>query len=151
MADEETKGGDVKVTDHRRFDEKGDVMPEVEREPESVSEGGPEVTSKAAEEPKGAQGDGAPHPIDFPTFLLSLATSAQVHLGAIPNPTTGEEERNLPLAKETIDLIAMLKEKTKGNLADDEGRLLDHLLYDLRMMYVDLSQQSEKSKQGETS
>lgn len=85
-------------------------------------------------------------PIDFPTFILSLATSAQVHLGAVPNPTTGKDERNLGLAKETIDLLAILKDKTRGNLTDEEERLFEHVLYDLRMMYVERnSEKGEKS------
>ena len=76
-------------------------------------------------------------PIDFSTFVLSLATSVQVHLGAIPNPTSGRSEQNLQLARETIDLLSILKEKTKGNLTTDEERLFEHVLYDLRMMYVE--------------
>lgn len=75
--------------------------------------------------------------IDFPTFILSLATSAQVHLGAIPNPVTNKADANLPLAKETIDLLAILKDKTKGNLTQEEDRLFEHVLYDLRMMYLE--------------
>jgi Domain of unknown function (DUF1844) len=94
----------------------------------------------APEEPK--SGEALP-PIDFPTFILSLATSAQVHLGAIPNPATGKEERNLSIAKETIDLLGMLQEKTKGNLTPDEERLFDHVLYDLRMMYVERNKGNE--------
>jgi hypothetical protein len=85
------------------------------------------------------EGRGSLPPIDFPTFVLSLATSAQVHLGAVPNPTTGKEERNLGMAKETIDLLAILKDKTKGNLTDEEERLFEHVLYDLRMMYIEQS------------
>lgn len=77
--------------------------------------------------------------IDFSTFILSLATSAQVHLGAIPNPATGKQEKDLALAKQTIDILGVLEEKTKGNLAEQEGRLLQHLLFDLRMMYVEES------------
>ena len=70
---------------------------------------------------------------------LSLATSAQVHLGAIPHPTTGKPEPDLALAKQTIDILGIIEEKTKGNLTEAEGRLLEHVLFDLRMMYVELS------------
>ena len=84
-------------------------------------------------------------PIDFATFILSMATSAQIHMGAIANPQTGKQEVNLRVAKETIDLLEILKVKTEGNLTKDEERLFEHLLYGLRMMYV------ERSKTGETS
>lgn len=81
--------------------------------------------------------------IDFSTFILSLATSAQVHLGAIPNPATGKQEKDLALAKQTIDILGILEEKTKGNLSEQEGRLLQHLLFDLRMMYVEQNKKRE--------
>ena len=75
--------------------------------------------------------------INLVTFVLSLSSSAMFHIGEIPNPETGETKKNLPLAKQSIDIIEMLKEKTKGNLDSDEEKLLDHILYDLRMKYVD--------------
>ena len=62
-----------------------------------------------------------------------------MHLGILPNPSTGKEEPQLSLAKETIDLLGILREKTKGNLTADEERLFDHVLYDLRMIYVEQS------------
>lgn len=77
--------------------------------------------------------------IDFATFVLSLSHSALMHLGEAPNPETGKLEKSLSLARQTIDLIAMLEEKTKGNLTGDEERLLGQILYDLRMRYVELS------------
>ncbi len=77
--------------------------------------------------------------IDFTTFVLSLVSSAQVHLGLIPNPVTQKSESNLEAARQTIDIIAVLKDKTKGNLTNDEGRLLEYVLYDLRMKFVELS------------
>jgi hypothetical protein len=76
-------------------------------------------------------------PIDFYTFVLSLASSAFVHLGDAPNPETGEPgPASLPLAKQTIDILAMLSEKTKGNLTDEEARFLENLLTDLRFRFV---------------
>ncbi len=77
--------------------------------------------------------------IDFATFVLSLSHSALMHLGEAPNPETGKVEKSLAMARQTIDLIAMLEEKTKGNLSGDEERLLGQILYDLRMRYVELS------------
>ena len=77
--------------------------------------------------------------VDFTTFILSLSHSALMHLGEAPNPETGGVAQNLPLARQTIDLIAMLEEKTKGNLSGEEERMLGHILYDLRMRYVELT------------
>jgi Domain of unknown function (DUF1844) len=74
--------------------------------------------------------------MDFAMFILSLNHSALVHLGEAPNPETGAVEKHLPLARQTIDLIAMLEEKTKGNLTGDEERLVGQILFDLRMRFV---------------
>ena len=75
--------------------------------------------------------------IDFATFILSMGSSALAHLGEVPVDEGGDVERNLPLAKQTIDLLALLQEKTKGNLDEAEDNLLKALLYDLRIKYVD--------------
>ena len=75
--------------------------------------------------------------IDFATFVLSLNHSALLHLGEAPDMESGKREKNLPLARQTIDLISMIEEKTKGNLTGDEERLVAHILYDLRMRYVE--------------
>jgi hypothetical protein len=77
--------------------------------------------------------------IDFPTFLLSLSHSALVHLGDAPSPVDGKREVSLPLARQTIDLLALLQEKTKGNLSGEEERILDQALYDLRMRFVEVA------------
>ncbi len=75
--------------------------------------------------------------IDFYTFVLSLGSSAFVHLGDTPHPETGEPVTpNLPIAKQTIDILAMLAEKTKGNLTPEEERFLENLLTDLRFRFV---------------
>ena len=74
--------------------------------------------------------------ITFPSFIFSLSSTAFVSLGAVPNPETGKMEKNLPLAKQTIDLLGLLREKTRNNLTPEEDNLFDHLLYDLRMAYV---------------
>jgi hypothetical protein len=74
--------------------------------------------------------------INFSTFLLSLSTSALVSLGELPDPLRNEKSINLALAKQTIHIIEMLQDKTKGNLNDEEKRLVDGMLYDLRMKYV---------------
>ncbi len=78
-----------------------------------------------------------PGPIDFYTFVLSLASSAFVHLGDAPHPETGEPVKpDLPLAQQTIDILAMLREKTKGNLTPEEARFMENLLTDLRFRFV---------------
>jgi hypothetical protein len=82
--------------------------------------------------------------LDFATFVLSLSHSALMHMGEAPHPESSKLERNLPLAKQTIDLIGMIEEKTKGNLSGEEERLLGQVLYDLRMRYVELSKQDKK-------
>lgn len=92
-------------------------------------------------DPKPAAPNEALPGVDFATFVLSLSHSALVHLGEAPNPETGGVEKNLPLARQTIDLIAMLEDKTKGNLTGDEERLIGQILFDLRMRYVELSKQ----------
>jgi hypothetical protein len=79
-------------------------------------------------------------PIDFYTFVLSLGSSAFVHLGDAPHPETGAPGApDLFLAKQTIDILAMLREKTKGNLTPEEERFLDSLLTDLRIRFVERS------------
>ncbi|HVI75568.1 MAG TPA: DUF1844 domain-containing protein [Anaeromyxobacteraceae bacterium] len=80
--------------------------------------------------------DKKPAPIDFYTFCLSLGSSAFVHMGDAPHPETGEAQPNLILAQQTIDILGMLQEKTKGNLSDEEARFLDNLLVDLRLRFV---------------
>jgi hypothetical protein len=74
-------------------------------------------------------------PLDFTTFILSLSTSVLVSLGEIPGPD-GEAGLDLPLARQTIDIIGMLRDKTRGNLSGEEERLLEQVLLDLRMKFV---------------
>ncbi len=74
--------------------------------------------------------------INFSTFVISMNASALVHLGVVDDPVSGQKTKNLPMAKQTIDILAMLEEKTKGNLATDEENMLKSILYDLRIMYV---------------
>jgi hypothetical protein len=114
------------IKDRRRFDDTGNERPEVEdRTPPP--------------EPGPAEAGGGPLPtIDFATFVLSLSTSAMVHLGEAPAPD-GSSAKNLELARQTIDILGMLEDKTKGNLSDDEAKLLQQLLCDLRLRYVALT------------
>jgi hypothetical protein len=76
--------------------------------------------------------------IDFSTFVLSLSHSALVHLGDAPDPE-GKRSVNPPLARQTIDLLSLLSEKTRGNLTGPEERILGQALYDLRLRYVEVT------------
>lgn len=135
MADEQEKG--FKVVDKRSFDTDGS-------EKESSAQAGAKTQGQAAprpEEPERATDEaaagGIPIPeIDFVTFILSIYHSAGCHLGLSPNPETRTCEENLPLAKETIDILGMLQEKTQGNLTGEEERILSEILFNLRMAYV---------------
>jgi hypothetical protein len=81
--------------------------------------------------------------MDFSTFVLSLNASALIHLGDIPDPQSKERTVNLPAAKHTIEILEIIKGKTKGNLDREEEKLLDDVLFNLRMKYVK-DVQSEK-------
>ena len=74
--------------------------------------------------------------VTFSTFILSLASSALVHLGEVPSPDTGATEANLPLAKHSIDVLEMLRAKTENGLEEQEQKLLESILYELRMKFV---------------
>lgn len=130
------------VKDRRRFTSEGAAREGEEvkkdekvQEPKAAEkQAGPKPEAKEAK--AGAQ-SAAPFPeVTFSTFLLSLMSSTLVHLGEVPDPASGKTEKNLPLAKQTIDIIAMLKNKTTGNLSEDEQGMVDHVLYDLRMRFV---------------
>jgi hypothetical protein len=77
--------------------------------------------------------------VDFSTFVLSLGTSALYHLGVVAHPETGRklEAPELALARNTIDTLEMLEEKTRGNLEQQERELVESLLYELRMRFVE--------------
>lgn len=74
--------------------------------------------------------------VNFSTFIFSLSSSALLHFGEIPDPSSGTKKKNLPMAKHTIDILSMLQEKTSGNLTPDEEQLFKNILYDLKMRYV---------------
>ena len=76
-------------------------------------------------------------PIDFSTHVLSLASSAMVALGKMPSPSGETIATDLQAAKYLIDVLGVLEIKTKGNLDESESKLLQSLLYDLRVAYVD--------------
>ncbi len=124
----------IKVTDRRiNFEEN-----QGESEPGQESEARKIERKRAAEEYKkaSAEKNNTFPRMDFSTFVLSLSSSALTHLGEVPDPGTGQTQENLPMAKQTIDLLAMLEEKTRGNLTPEEARLLKDFLFEVRMKYV---------------
>jgi hypothetical protein len=106
--------------------------------PQSGGQGASESEAVRAKKAYLKDEEGAQLPkIDFSTFVISLNSSALVQLGILDDPTTGEKgQKNLLLAKQTIDVLGMMEEKTKGNLNADEANMLKSILYDLRILYV---------------
>ena len=83
--------------------------------------------------------------LDFNALVLSLGSSVIVHLGEAPDPASGQkrEKPELEMAQQSIDLLAMLQEKTRGNLTTEEARFLENMLFDLRMLYLQVSQRQK--------
>jgi Domain of unknown function (DUF1844) len=80
--------------------------------------------------------------ISFAAFLMSLSTEALVHLGEMADPSSGQEQRDLAMAQQLIDILGMLRDKTRGNLDHEEQALLDAILFDLRMKYVEIARRN---------
>ena len=135
MPEENEGKKDFVVKDRRIFAEENQ-----DAEEESASaQDEKEAETKAANQEEAAETQEPPPPLpemNFATFVASLNASALLQLGAIEDPTSGTTNKNLPMAKQTIDILSMLQEKTVGNLSEEEGNLLKNVLYDLRMMYV---------------
>ena len=90
-----------------------------------------------------------PFTLSFAAFVLSLAHTAAVHFGDIPDPATGRpSEANLPAAQQLIDILSLLEEKTRGNLTAEERQLLDQLLYELRLRYLEASKADTSGPSG---
>jgi len=111
---------DYKVTDRRGFNPDGSSR---------------EAGSAPEQPPERDPGEALPE-VDFPSFVLSMASGALVHLQGL-DEEGHKAEPNLALARQAIDILAMLQQKTRGNLTGEEERLLDHVLYDLRMQFVE--------------
>lgn len=114
--------------------------------PEPPDPKGSASENSSAETPNQSDSEQAPQalpPMDFATFVMSLGSSAMVNLGRVP-PPEGEQPRiDLSAAKQIIDILGILEEKTRGNLDDSETKLLTSLLYDLRVHYVDAQKNTE--------
>ena len=97
--------------------------------------GQPSAKAGKPEEPPADAEEGLPH-ARFDLFVSGLAMEALIAMGDMPHPATRKQATNLPQAKYLIDLLGVLEEKTKGNLAVEEGKLLKDALYQLRMRYL---------------
>lgn len=130
--DEEKKGFVVK--DKRIFGEGGqnrpEDAPEFEKKEEAAKDSQrPEAEVKGEEQQQSFE-------VNFSNFVISLSTSALFYFGDFPNPETNKAEKNLPAARQLIDTLSMLKNKTEGNLDDNEKNLIEGVLYELQMRYV---------------
>ena len=123
---------DFVVKDKRRL-AGSEAASEAPQTPEQAPEKAPE---KGPAPDAGGASDTRLPKIDFATFIFSLNSAVLVHLGIVEDPAAGTVTKNLPLAKQTIDLLGMLEEKTRGNLDPDEKNMLKNILYDLRIRYV---------------
>ena len=139
MPEEKEEKKDFVVKDRRIFAEENlDKEEKSEKEAPAAEEKKAAETEEADKKPDAeAQEPPLQFPeINFATFIASLNASALLQLGAIEDPTTGTKNKNLPMAKQTIDILSMMQEKTAGNLTQEEENLLKNILYDLRLMYV---------------
>src|SRR5690242_20254580 len=127
MEDDKEERRSFQVKDRRRFSETGETRADADTEPPGASVPPPPAEHSRADEP-----------VNFSTFVLGLSTQALLHLGEISDPTSNATQRDLGAAKHVIDILAILREKTRSNLDPDEEALLDSMLYDLRMRYVEL-------------
>jgi hypothetical protein len=126
---------DFIIKDKRIFAE-GDEDQPIKEETEKPLDDATSEESESAKAQEEERTDYQLPEINFATFIFSLNHSVLVHLGVMDDPSTGEKVKNLPLAKQTIDILGMLEEKTKGNLVEDEEKMLKNILYDLRMIYI---------------
>lgn len=140
---EEEKG--FVIRDKRSFDQKGDLKEEPKggREEKKEEKAQKEAETKTEEREQKAESKGPskeerpPLPeVNFSSLIFSLSSSALLHFGEIEDPATGQKKKDLPLAKHTIDTISMLREKTQGNLTEEERKFIDNILTDLRWRYV---------------
>ena len=155
--DNENEVSRLKVTDRRQFTSEGEARQEAESsEAETPREKSSPQQTEEMKSPDIAEQDSqeseqdlqeseqdSQESINFSSFLLSIATTGMVHLGEIPEPTTGQAQENLEAARQMIDIVGILKEKTEGNLSSEESQLLENLLYELRMKFLSKSKAVE--------
>ncbi len=126
---------DFVIKDKRIFAEGNEDRPTKEEEKKPLDDATSEESESAEAQEQEAEDYQFPE-INFATFIFSLNHSVLVHLGVMDDPSTGKKVKNLPIAKQTIDILGMIEEKTKGNLEEDEEKMLKNILYDLRMIYI---------------
>ncbi|MEA3358348.1 MAG: DUF1844 domain-containing protein [Thermodesulfobacteriota bacterium] len=134
---EEVEGNGFVIKDKRAFDSRGDSK--IEAEDAVKDEVKEEVKEKVKEEVKKEEMTGPLPEVNFSSFILSLSSSVLLHLGEIADPISGEKRKNMDLAKQSIDIISMLQDKTKGNISQDEEKLIEQMLFDLRMRFFEAS------------
>ena len=147
MAGEESSSSGFKVVDRRPFAPDGsrkEDIPAEEKEVEAAPEGDRSTLREPQSEPRGQYDDASP---GFETLVSYLSTTAMFQLGLIPGPSGERIPADMPNAKRTVDLLEILQEKTQGNLTGNESRLLEDVLYELRMTFVEIQKrQARKSK-----
>jgi hypothetical protein len=143
MASEEKDKG-FTVQDRRRFSAEGEAK--AEGPEESPAQAATSAPKAAAAEPRRSAEPGpfAEPEVTFTTFMVGLSTQALAALGEISDPVSGARSKDLQAAQQLIDIIGMLREKTRGNLDPDEDGLIEAILFDLRMKYVELARQSAR-------
>ncbi len=134
MDDKKKEKGFV-IKDKRIFDESGEARPEDLKKEETAGDNKSEKKSLEKDDQAGTREEYFPE-VTFSSFVLSLSTTVMYHLGDFPDPATNKAEKNLAAAKQTIDMLNMIKIKTAGNLDIDEKDLLEGILYELMMRYV---------------
>jgi hypothetical protein len=134
MNDRKEEKGFV-IKDKRIFDESGEARGEDLKKEAATGDEKSEKTSPEKDSQANAQEEYFPD-VTFSNFVLSLSTTVMYHLGDFPDPTTKKANRNLAAAKQTIDMLTMIKDKTVGNLETDEKQLLEGILYELMIRYV---------------
>jgi len=135
MPDEKGEEKGFVIKDKRIFSEEEQDLNKEDKTPEKESAKEATKAKEAASAEKQEAEAQLPE-INFPTFIISLNASALVNLGAIEDPASGKKVKNLLIAKQTIDILNMLEEKTRGNLTEEEEQILKNILYDLRIIYV---------------
>ena len=160
MSEEDKQDKGFRVSDRRRFSvsqsgearEEGEAAGEDKKplEHEEAPREKTEAAGKEETEPGGKQGADKPQEpaalpeINFSTFVVSLSSSALIHLGIVPDPMTGEKKKELAIAKQTIDMLGMLQEKTRGNLDPGEKNQLNEFLQSLRLNYARVAREEEE-------
>lgn len=142
--EEDSENQAFKVNDRRRFAADGSPLDPAQEAAAEASRAADAVKSEAtsASEPAAGLGEESAGDVSLAGLVLSIAAGAQMGLGIAPHPLTGKTEKDLKQAKQSIDLLALLLEKTKGNATREEEQLLQALLYDLRMRYVEAKGQN---------